>query len=772
MSRQYVNFQTSTNTPPANPTNDGLDTGWTDNTAIRPLTNGEPANQTVMRRPDENIRTRTEVVRAEIEALKYLTDADRSLLLTSSADVTWAGLPTGTFTLSGTLPYTLILRPFMAPALSTPSKLVVHTNAGLTNSILFATRQDGLTGEPRQYSGANAITVDFAPGVGTPIAITVNGSPLNHIHVAYDSTAITGTTNNQLMTALLASGVLTTLGVTVAFTGTGTDLVAVPVGEQITQFLSGAADAEQHFITQAHLTSFFADSLNILIEGDVLCVSYADLVLGGNGGRRQSINENPENKAQDAGLNLFLLRRFPERLPGALPLATVSNGLLIFINNRSYGSGETGPLASAASYHGSSPNTWADATTLGSSSFETAFDTIVQLLGKTTTTSGANKIGVQTAGNITTSNVQAALQELDSKKAAVSGPFVIYGSPGPLSGAFRVDGEGNASSVIGGNPFTIKTGDDTTKTLVLRRHTSGGLNLTEWQTESGTVLGHVDQAGNFGLDAGSLTISGSTAALNLSGSSSKLNFTNAGWYFFGETANLLTLGNLADSFRNFTLNRIAATESSFVVASPTTNIRGEFAANESGEVRLRSTSNVPLNLGAHNVTSWAIATDGTLGGVGGNRAIHNVLDPATAQDASTKNYHDTTSAPTILMWGASALDSGGGLSVYSFMLPGFDNTASVPGATEVPLTMPFACVVKSIYAHMVTAGSGGIQNKFQVMKNGAGSGLLCTIASGAHAANNAGSVSFAAGDTISIGHAADSGAQGALATVTIHITLA
>ena len=412
MSRQQVEFLVA---------GADKDSGEEDLTAIRPVADGEPAQAAVLKRPSENLRTRTEFIRTELENLKYLSDADRALLLTGTGSVTWNGLPTGTF--STTQPITL--KPFLAPNVSTASRLVI--GLGTASQITIRTRQDGLTGQPRAYPsgatgleyGANEISFDFTPvdtGTGA-VVITVDGTPANNFHVQYDSNVTSGT---------LCSGLISALNGNTPFANAGLEAVmenpypcvppeygfptppapiiggkvACSAGEQLRRFMSGAADAEKHNITQAHLTTFFAadgGTLNKLIEGDVLCLRYDDLTMAAYGGRRQSLDELPEDKADLAGLNLFLMRRFPERLPGALPFATVQNGLLIFVNGLALASGDTTPLiASANWYQGSraNPNSWANSTVIAAGSFEDALDNVIQALGSVTAPSGAHVVGI------------------------------------------------------------------------------------------------------------------------------------------------------------------------------------------------------------------------------------------------------------------------------------------------------------------------------------------------------------------------------------------
>jgi hypothetical protein len=431
MSRQHVEFKV---------TGTDKDSGEADLTAIKPVADGEPGQAAVFKRPSENLRTRTEFMRAELENLKYMSEADRALLLTSAGNITWNGVGTGTFSISGPSSV-MTLKPFIAPNVSTAGRLII--GLGSASQITIRTRQNHVLGQPRAYSGANDFSFDFTPvdtGTGV-VVITVDGTPANNFHVQYDSNVTSGTTVQQMLnylnnvTPTAGGAAFITAGLEAVVEGGlgpnggpvevgyptplsplvgnkvivyGTPPPGTPTNEFATRFLAGAADAEKHIISDAQLTSFFTAEPtygypNKLIEGDVLCVRYDDLVMNSTGGRRQSINELPENKAIDAGANLFLLRRFPERLPGSLPVATVVDGKLIFVNGRVFGSGESGPLVSSgASYQGSkaNPDSWANSTGIAAGSFEDALDSVIQALGSITATSGAHVLGIDAIAGV------------------------------------------------------------------------------------------------------------------------------------------------------------------------------------------------------------------------------------------------------------------------------------------------------------------------------------------------------------------------------------
>ena len=500
MSRQQVDFTT------------GSDSGENVNTSVQPYTNTEPASAAVLGRPIENLRKRTEVTRTELEALKYLSDSDRALLLTSAGSITWNGVSSGTFTIDPTQP--LVLKPFTAPAASTAARLII--GAGTASQVTIRTRQDGLPGVPRAYNGANNITFAF-PAVNTgtgAVTVAVNGAETMRFVVTHDSNITSGTTVNQLLTALNSNPDFINAGLEAVVEGTGSPVevgfppppsplvgnrLVLSGGELLERYLTGAADAEQHIISSAQLVNFFgATALNHLIEGDVLCVGYDGLVMDSSGGRRQSLPTTPENKSASAGNNLFLARRFPDRLPGALPLATVVNGQLIFISGRVYGSGESGPLTSSgSSYQGSTPNAFADGTTIAAGSFESAIDTLVGFLGAEASPSGAEKVGIQAipgpgggisivAGSVynAVSTVLTGLNGLISNLINSSGSGLIG----------RAATSGLSSTTVEGALTSLAS---TVGTLVTSVAGKAGLNIPNIFTQKNTFTAG---AGTLGVD--------------------------------------------------------------------------------------------------------------------------------------------------------------------------------------------------------------------------------------------------------------------------------
>lgn len=395
--RQNVDF-----TQTLDPTSTTLDSGGTNAAAIRPINNGDPGTAPTFQRPSENLRTRTEVIRDELENLKYLADADRALLVYSSSnELTWSGLPTGTLT--GTGGGSIYFKPFLRTPTSTRAKVVF--GAGLAGELTLRTKQ---TGSPilRAYSNANDVAVtllftDTTSHVAT-VAIIADGTS-RHATITFDNDC----TVNEVLAAVNASSWASTNNLEAVLTngspdGTGQfNSLLGGWSEPVRFFFAGAVDAEVHQIPYASLNGFFGVGGNALQEGDVLCVWYDKLVNGSGGGRRESLAESPENSATIDQSSLFIPRLNPEKVPNALPLCTVVNGDLVFINGYRMGAATTGSIGG---YTG--PGTWADATTLDSMDMSAAITAIVTALAST---AGADKIGVVAADNDGATTLEKAL---------------------------------------------------------------------------------------------------------------------------------------------------------------------------------------------------------------------------------------------------------------------------------------------------------------------------------------------------------------------------
>lgn len=70
----------------------------------------------------------------------------------------------------------------------------------------------------------------------------------------------------------------------------------------------------------------------------------------------------------------------------------------------------------------------------------------------------------------------------------IDAPYVTYGNPGMLTNAFRVDGDNATPGATSGNAWTFKSGDDSTRSVVAKRHSaSQTVNILEATKEDDTI---------------------------------------------------------------------------------------------------------------------------------------------------------------------------------------------------------------------------------------------------------------------------------------------
>jgi len=450
MANQNVDFETPN------------DSGEDNLASVQPYEDGERGNAAIFNRPLDIVRERTETVRRELEDNKYLADADRALLMTATGSVSWVGVYDPGVLNSGCLilepEAELTIRPFLAPAVTTPATATLL-------GVKFSTVTSRVGGEtpPRAYSGANKITVDLVGSAGAALAVTVEGDPLDNVQITYDSTAVTGTTRQALIDAVNASAVCVTLGLSA-------DLVAGEAGAGVlttvgitSGALSGALEAEQHTLTAAGLAAFFdADAACRLLEGDVLAIYYGALTLPTQGGRRQAIADAPETGANCDG-NLFVVRLNPEKAPLAIPIARVQGGVLHLLNGVALPPGATSVVqVNSLTASTVAPQSVATVAVAGTARTYSASDHVHTLAldviednhissdaniaaskllaGSITNTQvsdtaaiAATKIANTPAGGVSATTVQAAINELDTDKAAASHSHLIADLPTNLS---------------------------------------------------------------------------------------------------------------------------------------------------------------------------------------------------------------------------------------------------------------------------------------------------------------------------------------------------
>lgn len=369
--KQFVDFAT------------GNDSGANNASSIQPVVNGEAVNQTVLQRPSENLRERTEALRNAQGDSLYLRDADRNLIVAGPGKVKWKGTVAagqdGVVYTDDVLYVLPMLTPGYAQVSPTPPVASAY-------GVLHLKRNDSVdcisvTSMRRSYAGGDRINITVSSGAAFSCALntedgyerTINivavtgTTTLNDVITALNALTPTAPDNTQLVTAALEGG------------GIGTDIL---LSSQATQFVVGNYDGEGHTVAQSDLAAFFAVPSSPLAEGDSLCIQYEMVVdPASTGGRRQSIPEN-SNTALPGG-SLFNSRVNPEKLVNAIPLCKVVNGELVFATGVTIPAGGASAgfvalnnsVGSAVSYAGGPA--WADGTTNPATTVEAQLDKII-----------------------------------------------------------------------------------------------------------------------------------------------------------------------------------------------------------------------------------------------------------------------------------------------------------------------------------------------------------------------------------------------------------
>lgn len=450
----YVDFTSST------------DTNRDEEAAIQPCQNLEPIRATnvtdSMRRPQDNLRQRTELLRGNIDDLLYLSNADRVGMLfdPGSCVISWDGTVanggSGIFTISSNLYH----MPFATVGNSGNTPPV----GGAFGKLTLARADDvaiiRITSVLPSWAGGDRVSCTVVGGASLDCVILGD----------YDIilTIVDGTTTRlQAITKLNA--VIGGIGTATAIAGADNDIVKT---SQAKRYAVGNWDSEAHVLTAANIASFFGNAANKLKEGDSLCVWYANIIENGaTGGRRQATPENT-NTTIPAG-SYFNSSVNPERLYNCIPICKVINNRLRFVDgtivlpNTAVGLG--GALANSIAYGGGPA--WLDGTTNPATTVENQLDKVVTDLSvqNTKTGSGAAKIGSEAGKTVTRGSVASQIYQLEQDK--ISG--MVY--PGFTMYSFN-----NEAIVI--NPFdcVIDTVHRTVDTVTTLTGVTTGLTKGSW----------------------------------------------------------------------------------------------------------------------------------------------------------------------------------------------------------------------------------------------------------------------------------------------------
>jgi hypothetical protein len=199
--------------------------------------------------------------------------------------------------------------------------------------------------------------------------------------------------------------------------------------------------------------------------------------------------------------------------------------------------------------------------------------------------------------------------------------YVVWGNPGALPNALRVDGA-NATGQAG-VPFRIKAN----AAIGLQVVGAAGQNIQEWYDSGVTMRAHITPSGDLAFDATS-GITWPTAQR-----------------IYASGVNGLVLENLPAGGGLLQFATVAATLQALIMGGTglPTFVVESFAA---GLVILGTNTNHPLDFTTNSASKWRINATGELTAVSADRAIQKVLDPVSDQDAATKFYADLTVGPT------------------------------------------------------------------------------------------------------------------------------
>lgn len=369
MGTQRVNYRHASDTGERN-----------DPDAISPIDNGERVIESVLNRPGENIRNRTEFVRENLEDQMYLSDTNIRWIMQDGAIA-----PSGDYFNGSIGKFTDwnpvaqgVGEPWNTP--SDPYRGYFEIDSALTLEALLSVAQDAHHVEsfyaentlpPRSYTvyltsryqaaeGGDIIRVNWAYTATTGVLnISVTGEPKHVINIEVSSDG--SVTLNQLELALLADpDVVNLVAVTNDGGDTGTTIDTGEVAPGAGEYLfTREQQREIHQIQKAVLQSFFAGMYpgaplgpgysfpNYLKDGDTLALYYPfikdEAGFFGNhsdptevGGRRQATLTNEAipgaQVVQIRPEQLFNSSIEPEKIPQSIPICKRIGDDLIFLD--------------------------------------------------------------------------------------------------------------------------------------------------------------------------------------------------------------------------------------------------------------------------------------------------------------------------------------------------------------------------------------------------------------------------------------------------------
>jgi len=350
----------------------GADTGYNNLNSVQPVSNAETADQTVFRRPSENIRNRSEVIRRAVDEALAEMSSDRGLVLVSdSADatITWGGpKPGGTGKFTVAVGTDLRVIPVLNPSAGSAKNDVWGRRLYTWSGTKYFTMRSKL----RISEGGNNIKTEIFSvngetfGGGQAVNVTIEGSqnPSSNYDPLYGpvkvriqlsktggaiqsrwSDVLTGITGNAYSNAWLSAGV--TVGEESTLAVECTSGYFWESGGAGWTSVSGC-DAQGYRVTASELSTFFGTATNELYEGDTLFLKYAtakdrldqagDVTIGATLLKILHRNEGTEPVSP-------VSQSDAPNLMHCIPLCHVDNGNLIFISGTVIPTGGTGTVA-------------------------------------------------------------------------------------------------------------------------------------------------------------------------------------------------------------------------------------------------------------------------------------------------------------------------------------------------------------------------------------------------------------------------------------------
>jgi hypothetical protein len=471
--KQFVDFSNNTNN----------DTGENTATSVQPIVNGETVDETVLQRPSESLRQRSEALRNIETDNLYLRDADRSLVLAGPGKITWAGSTTVAADGIPVVSDVLYLLPMLTPGYAQTAPVPPVASAYGTLHLKRASdSMDSIavTSMRRSYAAGDQINIEVTAGGSFSCTLLTSSGYQRTIQiVATGSTDLTATIN--ALNALLPSAPDNTQLVSAALEGgaLGTDLLLTT---QAKQYVTGNYDGEGHTITPANLASFFVSNpTSALAEGDTLCVQY-DMVAdtASTDGRRQALPENSNTAIPAAAF--FNSRINPEKLVNALPICKVVNGRLTFGTGCELPAGSVAAdlAGSAADISYGGGGNWADGTTNPATTVEVQLDKIITDLAGAT---GTGKVQGSAVGSELAAGTLAA--QISAIVARTLG-WTTIGNGTTIIGDFNTNAYADANALLTAAVAALPTNGG--RILLKRGVTLSGFNSTTVTMPAGKTV--------------------------------------------------------------------------------------------------------------------------------------------------------------------------------------------------------------------------------------------------------------------------------------------